>query len=224
MITGRQIRAARGLLGWDAIDLATKAGLTRETVSKIENETVQAREDTLGRILHTFNNNGIDFIDNEGVRLKPTGITTYDGLDAFQSFYDFMYEHLNQFGGDVCLSIYDETILAKLRKNPEIHRERMRELTKRGNVTFRAVVTKSEFSTHDYLKLRRLPNQYPVSTGFYAFGECLALMSFVNPASPYVIVINSGPMTQAYREGFNIAWENAEEPPTKATISVKASS
>lgn len=224
MITGRQIRAARGLLGWDATVLAAKAGLTRETVSKIETETVQARETTLHDIQLAFNNNGVEFIENQGVRLKPTGITTYDGVDAFQSFYDFMYQHLHQYGGDVCLSIYDETVLAKLRKDPEIHRERMRGLTKRGNVTFRAVVTKSEFSTHNYLQYRQLPNQYPVSTGFYAFGECLALMSFVDRASPYVIVINSGPMTQAYREGFNIAWENAQESPTKKTESVKVPS
>ena len=41
MITGRQIRAARGLVDWSAATLADKAGLTRETVSKIEDETVQ---------------------------------------------------------------------------------------------------------------------------------------------------------------------------------------
>ncbi len=217
MITGRQIRAARGLLGWDASALAEKANLSRETISNIENGTVQAREATLHGIARVFDTNGVEFIDNQGVRFKPTDITVYDGLDAFEAYYDFMYEHLKQNGGDVCLSIYDETLLVKFRKDPEIHRNRMRELVKRGDVTFRGLVTKSEFLTHNYMQLKWLPHQYPVSTGFYAFGECLALMSFVDPLSPYVIVIKSGPMTQAYREGFNIAWENAEELPTVKT-------
>jgi transcriptional regulator with XRE-family HTH domain len=44
MITPRQIRAARALLGLDAAELADRAGLTRATVTNIENSGVQPRE------------------------------------------------------------------------------------------------------------------------------------------------------------------------------------
>lgn len=217
MIVGRQIRAARALLDMSQDELAEAAGLTPQAIRKIEGGDVQPREGTIADITRVFNDRGLEFTDNSGVRLKPTGVDVYDGVDRFNDFYDFMFEHLKQSGGEVCLSIYDETLLVRFRKDPEIHRDRMRGLTKKGNVTFRAIVTKSDFSTHSYMRLKWLPHQYPVSTGFYAFGECLALMSFVNPQSPYVIVIKSGPMTQAYREGFSIAWEHAEEPPTGIT-------
>lgn len=213
MITGRQIRAARGLLNWDASELAAKAGMTRETVSKIENETVQAREATAQKIIQTFANHGIEFIDNQGVRFKPTGVTIYDGLEAFEDFHKFLYLHLYQNGGEVCLSIYDEPVLAAYRKNPEVHRNRMRELVTSGKVSFRILTTKSSWNTRGYIQFKYLPHQRPSPTGFYAFGDCLALMSFVNPLSPYVVVLQSGPMTEAYRQGFDIAWDSAENPP-----------
>ncbi len=218
MITGRQIRAARALLGISQEGLATAAGLTKQGVSKIEDGSVQPREGTVNDIARVFNDRGIEFTENEGVRIRPEGVEIFEGKDRFEDFYDFMYEHLSQNGGDVCLSIYDETFLVKNRKDPEIHRERMRCLVKRGNVTFRTLATKSEFATNNYMELKWLPNQNPVSTGFYAFGECLALMSFVDPLSPYVIVIKSGQMATAYREGFTIAWENAQKPPEGGTV------
>lgn len=213
ILTGPQISAAIALAKMTREGLAKEAGIGRNTLNNIVNGTASYREDTIRKIRGILEARGIEFTDNQGVRFKPTDVTIYDGQDAFEAFYDYMYEHLKKNGGDVCLSIYDENLLVKFRKDPEIHRNRMRGLVKRGDVTFRTLATKSEFATNGYMRLKWLPNQQPVSTGFYAFGECLALMSFVNPLSPYVIVITSGPMTQAYREGFNIAWENAEEPP-----------
>ena len=212
MITGRQIRAARGLLGWDATDLAAKAGLTRETVSKIENDSVQAREETVAKIVRAFNDQSVEFIDGQGVRLKPTGIDVYDGADKIEQFYDFLYSHLKRYGGNVCLSIYDENILAKYRKDPNLHRNRMKELFEYGSVSFRIIATKSDFISHGYAKFKYLPDNHATMTGFYAFGDCLALMSFVNVNSPYIIVIQSGPIAEAYRQSFDVSWDNAKEP------------
>ena len=52
-------------------------------------------------------------------------------------------------------------------------------------------------------------------TSFYAFGECLALISFVHDPSPYVVLHRSGPFAEAYRRSFEIAWEKAKIPPKK---------
>lgn len=215
MITGRQIRAARGLLDWDAELLASKAGLNRDTVFNIERGTVQARGGSLEKIAQAFSNSGVEFIENQGVRLKPTGIDIYDGVEMFDQFYDFLYNHLKKEGGEVCLSIYDETLPAKYRKDPDLHRHRMKELTDRGDVTFRIIATKSDFKTHGYVQFRSQPNQLPNPTGFYAFGDCLALLSFADSNSPYIVVVRSGPLTEAYRQSFNIAWNNAQSPPVK---------
>lgn len=215
MITGSQVRGARGLLDWSADTLAEKAGLSVDTVRNIEKGRVQGHSTSIEKIIQVFSNSGIEFIENQGVRFKPTGVTVYDGVAAFEDFHEFLYLHLKQYGGEVCLSIYDEPLLAKYRKDPEIHRSRMKELVDSGKVTFRILTTESSWNTRGYIQFRWLPHQRPVPTGFYAFGDCLALVSFVNPQSPYVVVLQSGPMTEAYRQGFNIAWDSAENPPSK---------
>src|SRR5277367_4877107 len=99
MITGRQIQAARALLGWEATDLATKSGLSRETISKIENSHVQPHEKTLTSIFRAFNENGIEFTDNSGVRLKPQNVEALVGSAGFTRFYEIVHEHLSKHGG-----------------------------------------------------------------------------------------------------------------------------
>lgn len=215
MPTGKQIRAARVLAGWEAQDLADKAKVNRETIFKTERGTANPKPETMGKIVRAFAEEGIEFTENQGVRFKPTGVTVYNGIAAFEDFHEFLYQHLKRHGGEVCLSIYDEPSLARYRKDPEIHRSRMRELVSSGKVTFRILTTNSSWNTHGYIQFRWLNNQRPLPTGFYAFGDCLALLSFVDPLSPYVVVLESGPMTEAYRQGFNIAWDAAESPPPK---------
>lgn len=217
MITGPQIRGARGLLDWSADLLAEKTGLSVDTVRNIEKGRVQGHSTSIEKIIQVFSSSGIEFTENQGVRFRPTGVAVYDGVAAFEDFHEFLYQHLKENGGEVCLSIYDEPLLAKYRKDPEVHRSRMRELVDSGKVNFRILATKSSWNTRGYIQFKYLPNQQPLPTGFYAFGDCLALVSFVNPLSPYVVVLQSGPMTEAYRQGFNIAWNSAENPPSEKT-------
>lgn len=214
MPTGKQIRAARVLASWEAPDLAEKAQLNRETILKIERGDANPKPETIEKIVRAFGEEGIEFTDNQGVRFKPTGVTVYDGLAAFEDFHEFLYLHLKRHGGEVCLSIYDEPSLARYRKDPELHRSRMKELVDSGKVSFRILATKSSWNTRGYIQFGWLRDQRPTPTGFYAFGDCLALVSFVDPESPYVVVLQSGPMTDAYRQGFDIAWDSAESPPS----------
>lgn len=212
-LTGPQISAAIALSKMTQDQLATAAKIGRNTLNRAINNTAETKDETLQTIRRTLEAHGIEFINNQGVQYKTTDVTIYDGLEAFEDFHDFLYFHLKQYGGDVCLSIYDEPLLAKYRKNPEIHRSRMRELVGGGTVTFRILTTKSSWNTHGYIDYRYLPDQSASPTGFYAFGDCLALVSFVNPHSPYIVMLQSGPLTEAYRQGFNIAWETAQKPP-----------
>lgn len=67
----------------------------------------------------------------------------FEGLDRFEDFHEFLYLHLKKYGGEVCLSIYDELSLARHRKDPEINRSRMRDLVGSGKVSFRILATES---------------------------------------------------------------------------------
>jgi transcriptional regulator with XRE-family HTH domain len=215
MITSRQIRAARGLLGWEAVELGRLTDLSRETIANIEAGRTQPREGSLERIAQAFDVAGVEFIGNEGVRLKPNGLEVFEGPDRFDAFYDFLYEKLKTHGGDVCLSVTDERLLGKYRKNSTVHYERMQDLYTRRIVTsFRILAAKSNFAMkYTYNTYKWQPGIDVAPTAFYVFGDCLALISFTHQPAPYVVVLQSAPLAQSYRQAFDIAWDAAKEPP-----------
>jgi transcriptional regulator with XRE-family HTH domain len=74
MITRVQIRMARAALGWGVRDLANRAGVSPNTVSRFENGA-GARVDTLGQIQYVLERAGIMFVPADeaggpGVRLR----------------------------------------------------------------------------------------------------------------------------------------------------------
>lgn len=78
-LTGPQVRAARGLVGWSQTDLATAAGIGLATVQRLESQDGMLRgmTDTIWKIRKALEEAGIIFIDGDestgpGVRLsKP---------------------------------------------------------------------------------------------------------------------------------------------------------
>ena len=73
MLTPIQIRMARAALGWGVRDLAKKAGLAPNTVSRFENG-FGARVETLALIERAFDKEGViflaaDAVSGPGVRL-----------------------------------------------------------------------------------------------------------------------------------------------------------
>lgn len=218
MITGRQIRAARSLLGWDASELAGKAGLRRETITNIENSTTNARVASLHDIVRVFNESGIEFIDNQGVKLKPLNIERLEGREGFTRFYEIMHEHLRNNGGDICVSGADERLFAKYRDNPEEHRRRMTKLLKqRPDLKMRILIAEDDynFAASRYASYRWQPKEIFAPTAFYVFGDCLGLISFTHDPAPLVVLITSAAFAEAYRNSFNMAWLSAREPTAK---------
>lgn len=76
MISSSQIRAARGMLGISAAELAKMAGVTWKTVQRFEAVigVPPSRSGTLERVKAALENEGIEFlgdpIHSPGVRLK----------------------------------------------------------------------------------------------------------------------------------------------------------
>jgi transcriptional regulator with XRE-family HTH domain len=71
-----QLRMARAAVGWGVRDLAKKAGITANTVTRIENGA-DAKQSTMDALQRALEAAGIEFIDENGggagVRLrKPT--------------------------------------------------------------------------------------------------------------------------------------------------------
>ena len=73
MISRAQVRMARAALGWGVRDVAERAGIAANTVSRYENGA-DAMGQTLLKLQRTFEKAGITFIDEDdegsGVRLR----------------------------------------------------------------------------------------------------------------------------------------------------------
>lgn len=73
MITSRQIKAARGLLGWTQKDLADKCGFSIGAINRLEKGSSDPKSSTLKIIQMAFENEGIVLIDDEvfeGVKIR----------------------------------------------------------------------------------------------------------------------------------------------------------
>jgi len=72
-MTPIQLRMARAAVGWGVRELAEKAGVTANTVTRIENGS-DARLSTVDRLRQALEAAGVDFIDENGggpgVRLR----------------------------------------------------------------------------------------------------------------------------------------------------------
>ena len=76
MITTRQVKAARALLGWSQADLARRSGVSEPTIARLEtvDGPLAGREATTRKIQIALEAGGVDFIEanggGPGVRLR----------------------------------------------------------------------------------------------------------------------------------------------------------
>lgn len=77
MIEGRQIRAARGLLGWSRADLIEASGVSLSALLRLEGAQADSRSSTLNKVIAALNAAGIEFINDGqqgvGVLVRPSG-------------------------------------------------------------------------------------------------------------------------------------------------------
>lgn len=218
MITGRQIRAARGLLKWSCPDLAEKAGLTRETINKIEADTIQPREGTLNDIIRTFNQNGVEFIDTTGVRIKPQGVEVLLGQAGLQQFFNNVYTYTRDHGGKIVQLGIDENLFWAMGKEfSGAHRKRMAKLVEeRKDIQVQAILSQGDtnFIASEYNHYRWISKDIFSPVPFYIYGQTLAIMDFQTIPAPTILVHNFPAITEAYRKQFTAFWRLSEEPST----------
>jgi transcriptional regulator with XRE-family HTH domain len=75
LLTAEQLRAARALLRWDQSTIAEKAGVSIETIKRLERldgTLLTTKVGTLNAIMKAFRSAGVEFTngDEPGVKLK----------------------------------------------------------------------------------------------------------------------------------------------------------
>ncbi|NCC02668.1 MAG: XRE family transcriptional regulator [Proteobacteria bacterium] len=206
-ITGRQIRGARGLLGWKMEDLADKAGLTRITIRQIENETVQPQEKTLAKIYAVFDKFGVEFLPDEGMRIRKQDTRIYSGKAGYRQFLDHVYEtlksggHIRQFNfGDMRYLPNEEGFVAD-------HYLRM------GSVKGldAKVLEIGDETKHPlaYCTYRKLDKKFKDMAPWYLYGEYLTLSLYETGGKREFITIRSKLLAERYLKEFDIFWNMA---------------
>ncbi|MDX2028331.1 MAG: helix-turn-helix transcriptional regulator [Alphaproteobacteria bacterium] len=115
MATAEQIKAARALLKWKQSDLAELSGVSLPSINNIERAIASPRAGTLRKIRQTMEDQGVEFLDDSGVRLKkePFEILQYDGPDFIEKQNDDLFHCMQSAGDEVVACSLDESMFPK---------------------------------------------------------------------------------------------------------------
>jgi len=217
MITGRQIKAARSLLDWDAEDLAEKADLSRDTIFNIENGKVQARGASAEKIEQAFTSNGIEFLGERGVALKDDQVLRLSGENIFFRILDDVVATLrNSKNKEALFACVDDKM------SPPVVIENYRRLRKSG-IAMRSLVKENDtFLMGELNEYRYLPAQYFHNNATVIYGEKFATM-ILDPETgtdTAAIIIRNPHIAAAQRNLFNFIWSIAHKP-LKSTTEIR---
>jgi len=204
MITGRQIRAARGLLDWTAADLAEKAGLTRETVSRIEVDTVQAREGSIEKLLHVFEQSDIEFIGERGVALRDDNYRVLHGEDCYLRLLDEVFYALRDRLDAEVLSICTDDSVSP----PEVVKaiQRWHDAGIKCRFLSHEKATRFDFPLTEY---RLISSRFFKNSVMIVFADKVATLRGTNSA---VLIINDKDQADMLRGLFELIWMQSAYP------------
>ena len=216
-MTGRQIRAARGLLDWTAEELAQKVGLSREAIGKIEDAAVQPRAKNLADIVQTFDDHGIEFDAERGVALKSDLITTLKGENVFFRLLDDVIATMRKKSKpEVLFACVDDKL------SPPVVIENYRRLRQSG-IAMRSLVREGNtYLMGKLVEYRALPPKYFHNNPIVIYGDKFATM-ILDPktkADSLALIVHNRHIAAAQRNLFNLIWTRAPKP-TKSTAEVR---
>lgn len=209
MITLEQIKAARGLLDWTQGDLAAKSGLSLTAINNLERRIVLPRVATLATIRETFEQNGIEFTEGPGVRLRGEAFEfiKFEGADAIDRQTDDVLAHVGTGGYIWCCGSDDRNFeivapeaQARYLAHIRAHQIDERILVPHGNRNFL-----SPPSAYRWLPEDSIGNLHWV---VYADRVCWILWDRI----PRCIILRSPTLAEGHRRQFLFLWGLAKEP------------
>jgi DNA-binding XRE family transcriptional regulator len=217
MITGRQIRAARALLEWDAEDLAHNAGLNRDTVFNIEKGLVRPQEKTLARLVSVFDRHGIEFTEDEGVRIRKNQVRIFSGKEGYKQFLDHIYDTVKDTGGKIRqFNLSDGKNLPHAAEYAKIHMDRM---SKVEHLDARVLTIEGDYNfPAPYCVYRWLRKENKILMPYYVYNDFIEMPIYRTEHNVEVISIRSQLLAEKYVEQFELFWDTAIVPPKKGSV------
>ena len=213
-VHGNQIRAARGLLGWERVDLARESGIGVTALSDIENgRTEKPNKRTVAAIQGAFLKHGVQFTLNGGVEPIKPDLRTYSGSSGFRLFFDDIYETIKGNGGEIIITgVVDQQFVDAL-DDVEFLRMHISRMANLENFTMRCLTEEGDTSaiSSEYCEYRWSPRKRFSPVPFYIYSDKVAFIQFNVPnEGTIVIVIQSKLIADAFRLQFDGMWEDAK--------------
>lgn len=219
-ITTSQIRGARGILDWSQAELSKRTNISTTSIGNIESGNTQPRESTLQVIRKAFEDAGIEFLPDNGVRMRTGQVKIFTGRVGVFDFYKDVHKTLQKQGGEVLVSNVDEKKFVRVLG--EAAGDHISEINKLENVTYKILTQEGDdyFPGASYAEYRWVQKEHFSSVPFYVYGQKLGIILFDN--EPTIIVMDYAAITEAYRTQFLSMWSNAIIPPMFADAKLKA--
>jgi transcriptional regulator with XRE-family HTH domain len=207
MLNAEQIRAARALLDWSTKDLAKMANLTVNGINKIERGHVIAQQGTQEKLQEIFENAGVEFLPNSGLRKRDRMIQAHEGEDANRHLLDDVYNTLKDSGGEILISHVDEGKATESvsKEFLDMHLKRL----EKANIKERMLIRVGDTNLiTDYEAYRAIPDKYYVSTAMFIYGDKLGLASWLGAKRS--VIVHDALFAESARRLFNFVWDHAQ--------------
>lgn len=214
MLSKEQIRAGRAMLNWSQKELARRCGdISEPTIKLIELGKIKSTEKTLNIVLQTFEDAGLEFLPQNGVRFRDDLLTVFERIDAnenvFLKLLDDVYYTLKGTYGELLYSFVDNSI-----SPDEVVQREM--LLRKDGISMRSLVRHGD--THLIYPLneyRWLPKGFYLNnpTLVYADKFAVVIQNAKTNAIDKVIIIHDAAVAAVKKKEFEIIWSTAESPP-----------
>jgi transcriptional regulator with XRE-family HTH domain len=202
---------ARAYWNWSQQDLADRAGVSLNTVSKFEKEEGQTATDTIEKLATTVSLSGLEVLDGGGVRPTASAVTVLEGAEGFATFMDDVYETMRAEGGTYRVSNVSEANWLKWLGEDDARKRRER-TTALKNVSARILVHEGDrlLTATDYAEYRSIPDGvFFEGVSGYIYGSKYAIIHF-EPDDVRVMILRDAAFADAQRCWFDAVWDTAK--------------
>lgn len=210
VLSAKQIKAARALLGWGQRDLARISGISLAAIAQIESEKGNPRDTTLQTLHQTFTKYSVEFSDEPGVRIRrePFSVTIWEGHEAMLNCWKDIEESLGP-GGVLLISCVDDGLWKSHypREMGEMYKARSKlGLTTLGLLTS-PEKNESGWPSRNY---RIVPAEATAPHApYYVYRDKVALIKMTDPIR--IVLIENPTVAESFRGQFQFHWERGEK-------------
>lgn len=208
-IVSTQIKAARAYLSWSQEELAQNAGLSVATIRNLEFGHISHR--SLLRIRHVIEAAGIEFTEQEGVRLRADDVRIINGPDSTDVFFDDLIQTLKTKGGELLAVMQSQdTLFDSLGASLKNKSDHLNKIAHYSSVRFLAPDFLEPRLILPRLESRIISHHYIGPVPYFIYGDKHAVvMKDRDNRSLKYIVFHSMDLSLSYREHFFDLWNIA---------------